>query len=131
MPHKAQGGTGMMASASTAPASRKLTIQHVLRGCHVWSNGKTTSPMMRLALKPGGRLSILDQDVDAHQLMQLSGPVRLHLGGPMMTSRGMTIAFTRRGIYRLQTKTVEMPGMEMDVKTVGPDNALRLMVTVA
>jgi hypothetical protein len=131
MPHMTQGGAGMMASASTAPASSKLTIQHVPRGCHVWSNGKTTSPLMRLMLKPGGTLSILDQDIDAHQLMQLSGPMKLHLGGPMMTSRGMTIAFPRKGVYGLKTKTVEMPGAAMDDKTVGPDNTLRLMVTVA
>jgi hypothetical protein len=35
-------------------------------------------------------------------------------------------------IYRLGTKTVEMPGMGgMDVKTIGPDNKLRLVVTAA
>lgn len=91
MPHMAQGEVGVMASASSAPATSKLTIQHVLKGCHVWSNGRTTSPMMRLALKPGSKLSIFDQDVDAHQLMQLSGPMRLHLGGPMMTSRAVRL----------------------------------------
>jgi len=131
MPQMAQGGTAMMASASTAPASSKLTIQHVQRGCHVWSNGKTTSPMMRLALKPGGTLSVLDQDVDAHQMLQFAGPMRLHMGGPMMMARRRTIAFPRKGVYRLGTQTVEMPGGMMDVKTIGPDNKLRLVVTVA
>jgi hypothetical protein len=131
MSHMAQGGSDMMASASTAPASSKLTIQHVRRGCHVWSNGKMTSPMMRLALKPGGTLSVLDQDVDAHQMLQFAGPMRLHMGGPMMMARGTTITFPRKGVYRLGTKTVEMPGQMMDVKTIGPDNKLRLVVTVA
>jgi hypothetical protein len=56
----------------------------------------------------------------------------MQMGGPLMTNRGMTLTFTKKGIYRLGTKTVEMPGMGgMDVKTIGPDNKLRLVVTVA
>src|SRR6266508_2925472 len=126
------GGTmssGTMASASLA--TQKLTIQHVQKGCHVWSDGQTTGAMMRLHLKPGQRLSILDQDVDAHQMMELAGPMPLRMGGPMMTSHGMTLAFMKKGVYRLGTKTVEMSGGRMDVKTKGPDNNLRLLVTVA
>jgi len=76
-------GNGMMAGVA-APATAKLTIQHVQKGCHVWSNGKTTAAMMRLRLKVG----------------------------------------------RLGTKTVPMPGA-LEIKTIGPDNNLRLVVTVA
>jgi hypothetical protein len=91
-----------------------------------------TGAMMRLHLRVGQRLSILDQDVDAHQMLEFAGPMRLHMSRPMMTNRGMTIAFTKKGVYQLATKTVEMPGMGgMDVKTIGPDNKLRLVVTVA
>ena len=132
MPHMTVGmrmASGTMTSASLA--TRELTIRHVQKGCHVWFDGKTTGTMMRLHLRPGQKLSILDQDVDAHQLLQFSGPMRMHMGGPMMTNKGMTITFTKKGVYRLGTKTVEMPGMEMDVKTIGPDNHLRLQVTVA
>jgi hypothetical protein len=73
-PSQVAGMQHMGNSVSTAPASRKLTIRHVLRGCHVWSNGSRTAAMLRLALQRGGKLSILDQDVDAHRLIQLSGP---------------------------------------------------------
>ena len=131
MPHMAQGGTDMMSSATMAPASSKLTIQHVQRGCHVWSNGKATSVTMRLRLSSGGRLSVLDQDVDSHQMLQFAGPMRLHMGAPMMMARGTTITFRKKGVYRLGTRTVEMPGGMKDVKTKGPDNKLRLVVTVA
>src|SRR6266545_7268022 len=127
------GGMSAMAAgrmASSVP-TRKLTIQHVQKGCHVWSDGKTTGATMRLSLTPGQRLSILDQDVDAHQMLQFSGPMRLRMGVPMMMNRGLTLAFPKRGLYRLGTKTVEMPGGGMDVKTIGPDNHLRLVVTVA
>jgi hypothetical protein len=122
-------GSGPIASASLA--TRKLTIQHVQKGCHVWSDGVTTGPMMRLHLKPGQKLSIIDHDVDAHQMIELAGPMHLRMGGPMMANRGMTLALIKKGVYRFGTKTVEMPGMAMDVETVGPDNNLRLLVTVA
>jgi hypothetical protein len=50
-----------------------------------------------------------------------------------MTTDGMKMTFTKKGIYRFGTRTVEMPGMAgmTDVKTIGPDNKLRLVVTVA
>jgi hypothetical protein len=86
---------------------------------------------MRLQLKPGQKLAIVDQDVDAHQLMELAGPMHLHMGGPMTVNRGTTLRFAKKGVYRLGTKTLEMPGGGMDVKTIGPDNHLRLVVTVA
>jgi hypothetical protein len=122
-------GGRMMGSNSLA--TQKLTIQHVQRGCHVWSNGKTTGAMMRLQLRPGQRLSIMDNDLDPHQMMELTGPMHVRMGGPMMMNHGMTLSFTKKGVYRLGTKTVEMPGGGMDVKTIGPDNHLRLVVTGA
>jgi hypothetical protein len=120
----------MSQAAMAVPASRQLTIRHVLKGCHVWSNGSRTGASMRFALQRGGKLSILDQDVDAHRLIQLSGP-KLRLGGPMMTNHGMSVSFARKGVYRFKTRTVEMPGMEMEAETKGPDHILRLVVTVA
>ena len=131
MPHMTVGmrmASGTMTSASLA--TRELTIRHVQKGCHVWSNGKTTGAMMRLRLKPGQRLAIMDMDVDAHQMMQFLGPTHMQMGRPMMMNHGMTMSFPKSGVYRLGTKTVEMPGA-MDVKTIGPDNNLRLVVTVA
>jgi len=57
----------------------------------------------------------------------------MQMGAPMMTTHGMQMTFTKKGIYRFGTRTVEMPGMAgmADVKTIGPDNKLRLVVTVA
>lgn len=123
-----------MSSAARAtiasPRTVSLTIQHVQRGCHVWSNGKTTGAMMRLHLRKGQTLSIMDMDVDAHRMMQFAGPMHMRMGGPMMATQQMKMTFTKRGIYRFGTRTVEMAGMA-DVKTIGPDNKLRLVVTVA
>jgi hypothetical protein len=123
-------GSGTMASAI---AVRKLTIQHVQRGCHVLSDGKTTAATMHVRLQAGQKLSILDMDVDAHQILQFGGPTHLTMmGGPMMMNQSRTLTFAKPGVYRLGTKTVEMKGGGgMDVKTIGPDNKLRLVVTVA
>jgi hypothetical protein len=49
----------------------------------------------------------------------------------MMMSHVKTVTLMKKRVYRLGTKTVEMPGGGMDVNTVGPDNQLRLVVTVA
>lgn len=123
----------MMASASqpSRPQARALTIQHVLHGFHVWSGGGLTGSLMRMHLRVGQELMIKDMDVDAHRMLEFSGPMHLHLGGPMMGGRHMTLVFPKKGVYRLGTKTVEMPGVGMDVKTIGPDNHLRMVVTVA
>jgi hypothetical protein len=72
------GGMSMPRSSMmtlSSLATQKLTIQHVQRGCHVWSNGKMTGAMMRLHLRPGQKLSIMDNDVDPHQVMELAGPM--------------------------------------------------------
>ena len=123
-------GAGMMGGAvGTAGAPVRLTIVHVQTGCHVWSDGKRQAASMRLSLRRGARLAILDRDIDAHQLVQLSGP-RLSLGGPMMMNHGTTVVFRQAGVYRLTTRTIEMPGMP-EIKTIGPDNTLRLTVKVA
>lgn len=124
--------SGSTMTASSSLAAEKLTIVHVLHGCHVWSHGGMRAAMMRLHLKPGQKLSIMDNDVDPHQLMELAGPMHVRMGGPMMMNHGTTLSFPKKGVYRLGTHTVEMPGGgQMDVKTIGPDNKLRLVVTVA
>lgn len=123
--------SGSTMTASSTLATQKLTIQHVQRGCHVWFNGKTRDAMMRLHLRPGQKLSIVDEDIDPHQMIELAGPMQVRMGGPMMMNHGMTLSFAKKGTYRLGTRTVEMPGGGMEVKTIGPDNHLRLVVTVA
>jgi plastocyanin len=124
-------GGGSMMGSRTTPASRTLMIQHVRRGCHIWSNGTTRSPTMRMTVRAGATLRIRNQDLDAHRLMLMSGPTRLHMGGPMMMNHSVALSFPRKGVYSLRTKTVEMPGgMEIEAETIGPDNTLRLIVTV-
>ena len=83
---------------------------------------------MRLTLARGARLQIVDQDIDAHQLVQLAGP-SLAIHGHMMMGHRQTFTFEQPGLHKFKTKVIEMGSM-MSVKTTGPDNTLRLTVSV-
>jgi hypothetical protein len=123
-------GSGMMGSTTVGGTNVELRIAHVLRGCHVWNDGRRRAATMRLSMPRGGRLTVLDQDLDPHQLVELKGP-RLRMPAPMAMMGTGRLRFMRPGVYRLATKTVELPGQSMpEATTVGPDNQLRLVVTV-
>lgn len=123
-PHPGGGRTIVMRATGTA----KLTIVHVARGCHSWTNGDRIGETVRLTLDRGGRVVIVNQDVDAHKLVQTAGP-KVVTGAPMMMNSRRTIVFRQAGMYHLKTRTVEMPGMP-EIDTAGPDHALWLTVTV-
>ena len=118
--------------APTAPDSAKLTILHVQEGCHIWSDGKRQAATMRLAMAEGGTLTLLNNDIDAHRLVQLAGP-EVPVGSTMMMGGKTAVVFPEPGLYRLRTETVEVEGMEemMEVETEGPDNELELEVEVS
>jgi plastocyanin len=121
-----------VASAALAsPHSAELTIRHQMRGCHSWSlDGKTWNPTQKLQLNRGGKLTVVDTDVMPHTLVQLSGP-KATISGAAMKHMGATakLTFQAKGRYVFNTKAGEdyMKG----VKTIGEDNVLRLVVTVA
>ena len=132
MPHMTSGGMGGGVTASAAqskPVADQLTIVHMQKGCHDWSNGTAQMATMRLVMKPGQMLRIMNQDVDMHRLMQLAGPT-IMLGGPMKEGQARSLTFTKPGTYKFDTKSLPMKGMP-EVQTIGPDNHLQLTVTVA
>ena len=121
------------APAPTAPDAAELTILHVQEGCHVWSDGQRQAATMRLALAEGGTLALVNNDIDAHRLVQVAGP-EVALGSTMMMMSGkMAVVFSEPGLYRLRTETVEVEGMEemMEVETEGADNELELEIAVS
>jgi plastocyanin len=130
MPHMSSAGMGgmMTSGTQTGAAADQLTILHVQKGCHVWSNGTAQMATMRLTMKPGQMLQIMNQDVDRHRMMQLAGPAMM-LGGPMATGQAESLTFTQPGTYRFDTKSSAMKGMP-EAATIGPDNTLRLTVVV-
>jgi len=117
------------ALASTPKAT--LTIRHQTRGCHAWSfsNGAYKASL-KVRLARGTTLTVTDNDVMPHKLIQLAGP-KAKLVTPAMKhmSAQAKVVFAKKGTYRFTTKAGEdyMKGM----KTTGPDNVLRLTVTVS
>ena len=109
--------------------SPSLTIVHIVKGCHNWTNGSKLAERADVTMQPGGKVTILNQDVDLHRVVQLSGP-RIATGGKMMMNSSLKLRFAKSGTYRFKTVTSEMPGGMMNLKTVGPDYRLLLVVRV-
>ena len=119
------------AAAATGPSHASLVIRHQTRGCHSWAvNGGAFAPAQSIALKTGATITITNNDVMPHLLVQTSGP-KVIVTGPKMNhmSAIARVSFRHKGVYVFTTKAGE--DYVAGIKTVGPDNVLRLKVTVA
>ena len=109
--------------------SARLTIVHVQKGCHVWSNSRGAQAAgVKVFIKRGQRLAVLNQDLDTHKLVRLAGP-KIALGKALSMNDRVTLTFRQPGVYKLHTKKVETPGMP-EVTTSGPDHILAILVVV-
>jgi plastocyanin len=144
----AAAAAAVSASASLAVAAptAKIVITHQEKGCHGWSlNGGAFKASQKLSLLRGGSVTIKNDDVMPHTLVQTGGPratirlVRAAMSGMGMHGKigvntmgrmGATLKvdFPKPGTYRFATKAGEdyMSGFT----TTGEDNVLRLVVTV-
>jgi len=119
------------ATAASPASHASLVIRHQLRGCHSWSlNGGQFKAQQAVTLRRGGSITVVDNDVMPHKLVETSGPAA-RLQTPSMARIGAIakISFTHAGVYRFTTRVGE--DYTAGVKTVGEDNVLRLTVTVA
>lgn len=105
-----------------------VRIAHVMRGCHVWTNGKRQAAGLKVHLRRGQTLTVTNQDLDNHRLIRLAGP-KIALGTTMRMNQTVKVRFTKAGTYRLRTKKTMNPGMP-EVKTIGKDNLLPIVVVV-
>ncbi len=123
-------GAFIVANAVAAgAATKRVTITHVQKGCHVWSVGAAQTASLRLTLHRGDRLTVVNQDLDMHKLVQVSGP-QTKAGPFMMMNQRVSIRFAKAGLYRFHTRVADMRGMP-EAKTTGPDNKLVLTVRVS
>jgi plastocyanin len=118
-------------SALAAGNSATLTIRHQTHGCHSWSfDGKTWHASQAITVTRGASLTIIDNDVMPHKLIQVSGP-KATLARTAMKHIGASahVVFPVKGTYVFTTRAGEdyMKG----VKTTGEDNVLKLIVKVA
>jgi plastocyanin len=121
----------LAAGSAFAQAPKTITIRHQMHGCHAWSfAGGPYKASLSIKLAAGTTLTVTDNDLMPHKLIQLAGP-KLRLVSPAMNHMSATakVTFLKKGTYRLGTK----PGEDYmnGVKTIGPDNILRLTVVVS
>jgi plastocyanin len=128
----AAGGAAASLAAAAAPSQATLTIHHQLRGCHAWAVGNGRfKPAQSLALARGGTITVIDNDVMPHTLIQTSGPAVRFIGKPAMIhmSARVTVVFPKAGVYHFKTKAGE--DYFKGIKTIGEDNKLTLTVNVS
>ncbi len=141
----------LAAGSSAAPKTASLQINHFVRGCHNWSlNGGAYKVNQTVTLARGGTLLLTNNDLMVQDLVKTSGPaVRMKLTamgnmsmGAMMQMGGkaspsamahmgarLQVTFATPGTYRF--KLVDRGDYFKNIKTVGPDNKLTLIVRVA
>ena len=123
---------GLVGTAVAAPQSATLTIRHQLKGCHSWAfSGGAWKATQSITLARGAKLTVIDNDVMPHKLVQLSGP-QTKLTTSAMNHMGAqaSVVFGKAGSYVFGTKAGEDYPSMSGMKTIGEDNVLRLVVTV-
>jgi plastocyanin len=117
--------------AASAPKTATAIITHVVKGCHDWSvNGNTAAADQTVKLSQGGTLTVTDNDVMPHTLIQSKGPAASISGGKMSHAGAQsTVSFPSPGVYNLTTKAGE--DYTKGVTTTGADHVLKLTVVVS
>jgi hypothetical protein len=122
----------LVGAALAAPSSATLTIRHQTKGCHTWAlTGGAWKASQHVTLAKGAKLTIVDNDIMPHTLVQQSGP-QAKLSTPAMRRMGAraTAVFAKAGTYVFKTRAGEDYPSMSNMKTIGEDNVLRLVVTV-
>jgi hypothetical protein len=124
-------GPAATPAAQTLPTTASAMIEHVTRGCHALAveGAAKTSAHATVRLAAGGVLHMQNNDVMPQQLIRVSGPQAQFTGAAMNhMGASSSVTFPSAGTYVLSTKAGEdySPG----IKTIGPDNTLRLKVVV-
>lgn len=119
------------AAFAAAPLHHAVTIRHQTSHCHTWALDKGSyKAHIDATLAVGGSLTVTNNDVMPHRLLELSGPRALYSQSPSLSHMGATVkvTFPRAGVYTFKTKVGEdyMKG----VKTTGEDNILTMKVVV-
>ena len=117
--------------AAAASSTVRLTIVHVVQGCHVWGdvNGNALKASQTLKVKRGTKVAIRINCPMSFDFVQLAGP-KLALGASLTQAGTVrTLVFAKRGVYKLQATNVES-SEQMGMTTLGPDNVLVLTVQV-
>jgi plastocyanin len=126
--------TAALAVTSGAQAHNMatVTIRHQMRGCHTWSfaNGPF-QPTLSFTVKSGTELTVVNNDVMPHKLIQTAGP-KLRLTHANMNHMSASTSFTpmKKGLYRFTTKAGEDYPSMGEMHTMGKDYVLHMTLRV-
>ena len=122
----------VVSSASAHGTAATLTIRHQVHGCHSWSfDGGAYKASQVVRLSRGATLTVRNNDVMPHKLVQAAGPkMRLVHPNMLKMASSATVKLTQKGLYRFTTRAGEDYAWAGSMKTVGEDNVLHLTVRV-
>ena len=125
----ASAALALVPAAVASPAVR-LTIVHVLRGCHAWgtADSQPLGPTRTLSVVRGTKLTIRVSCPMGFDVVQTSGPA-LALGSPWQTGTTHTLVFAKKGVYGFRGTNL-VSSTDAGLQTLGPDNVLVLTVRV-
>jgi hypothetical protein len=125
------GLTLVLVPSAVASPTLRLSIIHVMRGCHVWGteDSRPLGAAHTVTLKRGAHIEIRNSCPMAFDMSQLSGPALRGGLGRWETGTTHTLVFARVGLYRLKAVNVQSSA-EMNLQTLGPDNTPVLTVRV-
>jgi hypothetical protein len=117
--------------AAAASPTVRLTLIHVMRGCHMWANADSRpfGAKHTLLLKHGSKIEVRVSCPMAFDVTQVAGP-KLRSGlGRWETGTTHTLVFTKVGVYRFKAVNVQTSD-EMNLETLGLDATPLLTVRV-
>jgi hypothetical protein len=125
---------GAAAGAPSALASPtvRLTLIHVMQGCHMWGKADSTPLAANYALrvKVGQKVEIRVSCPMDFDLAQVAGPkVSLGPDPRWRTGTTHTLVFRKKGVYRFTATNVQSPE-ERGLETMGPTATPSLIVRV-
>jgi len=116
-------------AALASPAVR-LTIVHVLRGCHAWgtADSQPLGPTRTISVQRGTALEIRVSCPMGFAVVQTSGPP-LALASPWQTGTTHTLVFAKKGVYAFRGTNL-VSSADAGLQTLGRDHVLVLTVRV-
>ena len=121
----------VLAPAALASPTVRLTLIHVMQGCHVWgdADGAPLGAAKTLKVKPGTRVSVRITCPMDFDVAQTAGP-KLRLAETRWhTGTTHVLVFAKKGTYRFTATNVQTPE-EVGLETIGAVNVDRLTVVV-
>lgn len=123
--------TLVLAPTALASPTIRLTLVHVMLGCHVWgdADGQVLGATKTLKVKPGTRVTVRISCPMDFDIAQVAGPAVALAEPRWHTGSTHVLVFAKKGTYRFTATNVQTPE-EVGLEVMGAVNVDRLTVVV-